>query len=286
MSHGNPSYFAIIPANVRYCKKLQPGARLFYGELTALCTKEGYCWAENPYFMELYDVDRATIKRWLGSLEKEGFIKVTFDDEKTHSGRKIWILPAFSKGMDPDAKMHQPSRKNAPLINTKNKTSSKDKKTTTRAAPPKASHVSAKAESVVFSSKTRHRLRELPGATDTYVSSLEKKHTEQEVARALSVLDKAKGDVKSPIAFFKAALKNKWKPQEEIDPKQYAESFFTDGKTYKGWTCAMNSKSIWFFSGSSTIGVDFIAKEFKTKIGELIDRFLGGTKNENLTARS
>jgi hypothetical protein len=277
VSNETPAYFAVIPANVRYCKSLQPAARLFYGELTALCSKEGYCWAENPYFMELYDVDRGTIKRWLRALEKEGFIRITFEDQKTHSGRKIWILAAFSHSNIPDAKMHQTSCKNAPLINTKNKTSSKDKEKTTTAAPPKASPVSANAESVVFSSKTRQRLRALPGSSETYVNSLERKHTEQEVARALSVVDKAKGPVHNALAFFKAALKNGWKPNEEIDPKQYAESLFTDGKKYKGWTCEMNSKSIWFHSGLANIGVDFLDKAFKTKFSEMMERFLGTT---------
>ena len=48
-----PSYYGIIPANVRYDKDLQPNAKLLYSELTALTTKRGYCFSSNLYFAKL-----------------------------------------------------------------------------------------------------------------------------------------------------------------------------------------------------------------------------------------
>src|SRR5699024_10194149 len=35
----------------------------------------GYCWAENRYFAELYDVHKVTISKWLKNLEDNGYIK-------------------------------------------------------------------------------------------------------------------------------------------------------------------------------------------------------------------
>lgn len=73
----SPSYYAIIPAGVRYDKQLTQGAKLLYGEITALSNKTGCCWAGDQYFMELYKVSQATIQRWLTSLEKNGYIDRT-----------------------------------------------------------------------------------------------------------------------------------------------------------------------------------------------------------------
>ena len=70
-----PGYYAIISSDVRYNEKLSDGAKLLYGEITALSNKNGYCWASNDYFFRLYSVSISTIKRRLQALEELGFIK-------------------------------------------------------------------------------------------------------------------------------------------------------------------------------------------------------------------
>lgn len=71
-----PGYYAVIPSQVRYCEELKYAERLLYGEITSLLNKEGYCFATNRYFADLYNVIPGTVSRWISHLEKLGFIKV------------------------------------------------------------------------------------------------------------------------------------------------------------------------------------------------------------------
>ena len=70
------SDYAIIPAHVRYDASLPANAKLLYGELTALCNAEGYYWAGNAYFADLYGVSKKSISNWVTTLAKRGYISV------------------------------------------------------------------------------------------------------------------------------------------------------------------------------------------------------------------
>lgn len=92
----NKSYYAIIPATVRYDKKLNANAKLLYGEITALCNQEGYCWAGNSYFANLYDVSKVTISRWIKSLIECQYIESEIIYKKGSreiEQRRIYIKP-------------------------------------------------------------------------------------------------------------------------------------------------------------------------------------------------
>lgn len=70
-----PNYYAIIPANVRYDDNLKDKAKLLYGEITALSDKNGYCFASNRYFAELYNVSQTTISLLIKNLTDNGYIE-------------------------------------------------------------------------------------------------------------------------------------------------------------------------------------------------------------------
>jgi hypothetical protein len=70
-----PSYYAVIPAEVRYSKNLTPNAKLLYAEITALCNMNGKCTASTDYFCKLYEVSRVSIQKWLKNLEDNNYIK-------------------------------------------------------------------------------------------------------------------------------------------------------------------------------------------------------------------
>ena len=96
MSKEKKSYYSILPANVRYCKKLKPNAKLLYSEITALVNEKGYCWANNRYFADLYEVSQVSISKWIGDLERNGFIKCEL---KNNNKRKIYIERPLKKSL-------------------------------------------------------------------------------------------------------------------------------------------------------------------------------------------
>lgn len=89
----HPNYYAIIPADVRYCKALPDGAKLLYGEITALSNSQRNCNARNKYFAELYGVDVRTIQNWIKMLTRMGFIEHLGQD-RTKSGCRELRLSA------------------------------------------------------------------------------------------------------------------------------------------------------------------------------------------------
>lgn len=88
------SYYAIIPATVRYSKMLKANEKLLYGEITSLSNKNGYCYAQNRYFADLYNVSIETVSRWLSNLQKCGFIQmeVKRNENKEVIARYIYIV--------------------------------------------------------------------------------------------------------------------------------------------------------------------------------------------------
>jgi hypothetical protein len=109
----NPTYYANIPADVRY-SNLKPNAKLLYGEITALSNKLGYCFASNSYFAELYGVSKNTVSRWIGDLNKLGFITVQIERNSNNQITKR-IIGIDKKVDTPIDKM---SKGNTTRINT------------------------------------------------------------------------------------------------------------------------------------------------------------------------
>lgn len=89
------SYYAVIPATVRYDKNIMTGAKLLYGEITALCNEKGYCWATNEYFANLYGVNKRTIINWIKSLADAGYIQtdIKYKDGTKQIDKRMISLP-------------------------------------------------------------------------------------------------------------------------------------------------------------------------------------------------
>ncbi len=86
------SYYAIIPAFVRYDEDLPPAAKLLYGEITALCNEKGYCWAGNKYFADLYKCEIRSITRWINILIDKEYLKMTIEKGNI---RKLFLTDQY-----------------------------------------------------------------------------------------------------------------------------------------------------------------------------------------------
>jgi hypothetical protein len=101
---------------------------LLYGEITALCNKEGYCWAGNSYFANLYGTSERNVRRWIENLKSCKYIEVTYHDK----GRSIRLaeLSRTKMSAPPDKNVRPPGQKcpkNTTTNITLNKSFSKEK---------------------------------------------------------------------------------------------------------------------------------------------------------------
>ncbi len=90
-----PSYYAVIPAKVRYDPDLKDKAKLLYAEISSLCNKSGECKATNNYFAKLYKVTPVTISRLIKQLKDKGYIRCLIkykDNSKEVEERVIKII--------------------------------------------------------------------------------------------------------------------------------------------------------------------------------------------------
>ena len=100
-----PNYYAIIPATVRYDTNLKYAEKLLYGEITALANKNGYCYAQNKYFADLYNVTAVSVSRWISHLQELVYTKteVIRNENKEIVSRNIYIadIPYYQKNQYP-----------------------------------------------------------------------------------------------------------------------------------------------------------------------------------------
>ena len=98
-----PNYYGILPANVRYDKELKPMEKILFTEISSLTSKEGYCYAKNSYFAELYDVHKNTVGNWINNLVKKGYLKSVIIYEKGTKNiqeRRLYITTPTNEKTD------------------------------------------------------------------------------------------------------------------------------------------------------------------------------------------
>ncbi len=84
-----PSFWAVIPATIRYDEVVGSTAKLLFAEITALSNIEGYCWASNNYFANLFKITPTQVSRLIKTLEDRGFLK-SFIDKNAGNQRRLY----------------------------------------------------------------------------------------------------------------------------------------------------------------------------------------------------
>ncbi len=90
---GNPNFYAVMEAGVRYDENISHFAKVLYAEINALSNKDGYCHANNKYFEDRFKMTHQTISATLTQLEKYGHIKIA---NRTGEGKRK-LIPARRK---------------------------------------------------------------------------------------------------------------------------------------------------------------------------------------------
>ncbi|MBQ6358930.1 MAG: helix-turn-helix domain-containing protein [Clostridia bacterium] len=100
-----PGYDAVIPARVLYDPILKDKAKLLFGVIRSLSSREGYCWASNAYLCSILGISKSCLGEHLKALSARGHIYgEVITDEATNQvlERRIWVDRGRYLSRDPD----------------------------------------------------------------------------------------------------------------------------------------------------------------------------------------
>jgi helix-turn-helix protein len=97
-----PGLYYVIPAEVFEDEDLEHSEIMFYGLLSGLSSRDGYCWATNAYLAKRMGKSDDRVKVWLSKLEDLGYIKRETVQEGSFCERRIFIMHARVKKKSPD----------------------------------------------------------------------------------------------------------------------------------------------------------------------------------------
>lgn len=128
--HDQSNFYAVIPAFVREDRCLSNSAKILYGEIAALTTRSGFCWASNRHLAAKFQVSARSISRWIMLLQRRGHVRVEIEDWRRrkiriaapgNTSRRGW--KKMSWGID---RFVQGDRQNCLPSNTKRNTDEKN----------------------------------------------------------------------------------------------------------------------------------------------------------------
>ena len=223
------SYYAIINARVRYDDRLTANAKLLYGEITALANKNGYCYATNSYFAELYKVTERTIIRLIKQLDELGYISVRLTGNPTSGiayGRRIYIdssaaaifdQETLTKMSPPDKNVTQTLTKMSPhTLNNKNNIY-------IRAREKKTDDSEARSELTAWAESYTDDSYELVSRLLDFCDSRKRKQNPIPSGRAVTILTNklirySNGSIPVMLRMLDEAIERNWSSVYELKP--------------------------------------------------------------------
>ena len=84
--------YSIFADIVRYDNELSSSCRLLFSEIAALSKQKGYCYANNQYFAQTFEVSISSVSKWIHQLEEKGYVDVEYIRKGSHvKCRKIYL---------------------------------------------------------------------------------------------------------------------------------------------------------------------------------------------------
>lgn len=95
------NYWILIPPQIAGNENLPAGAKLVFGRIFALSSKEGYCWASNEYLSLGIGLKKTTVRDYVLLLAKRGYIRVELDrnEKKQIIERRIYLSLVVNKNI-------------------------------------------------------------------------------------------------------------------------------------------------------------------------------------------
>lgn len=85
----NANFIAVLPADIRYSKKINSMEKLIWAEISARLNKNGFCGDSLKDLAQIFSVDKSTISKSINKLKNLGLIRVEVEVGK---GRKIFLV--------------------------------------------------------------------------------------------------------------------------------------------------------------------------------------------------
>lgn len=79
----------LIPISVLSDNRISSLEKLLLVHIISLCKKNGYCWATNKYFMNIYEYSKQTISKSINHLASLSYINLENHKENNNSYKRI-----------------------------------------------------------------------------------------------------------------------------------------------------------------------------------------------------